>query len=183
VQGRPELRIAEEQIKLNRLERDAVRAEYLPSVEFVGDYGVSGITPTNTALPTRRAAVQLNVPIFNGGLTRGRLTVAASRQRQAELELDNVRGQIEQDVRLALITLRTDGAEVRAADESVNLAERELEMARDRFRAGVGDNLEVINAQTALAGARDSQVTALTQYNAARLNLAAATGRAEAFRW
>jgi outer membrane protein len=183
VQGRPELRIAEEQIKLNRLERDAVRAEYLPSLEFVGDYGVSGITPTNTALPTRRAAVQLNVPIFNGGLTRGREAVAASRQRQSELELGNVRGQVEQDVRLALITLRTAGAEVRAADESVNLAERELEMARDRFRAGVGDNLEVINAQTALAGARDSQVTALAQYNAARLNLAAATGRAEAFRW
>jgi outer membrane protein len=181
--ARPELRIAEEQIKVNRLEREAVRAEYLPSVAFVGDYGVSGITPTNTALPTRRAAVQLNVPIFNGGLTRGRLTVAASRQRQSELELGNVRGQVEQDVRLALATLRTAAAQVRAADESVNLAERELGMARDRFRAGVGDNLEVINAQTALAGARDSQVAALTQYNAARLNLAAATGRAEAFRW
>jgi outer membrane protein TolC len=182
-QDRPELRIAEEEIKVNKLEREAVRAEYLPSVEFVGDYGVSGITPTNTALPTRRAAVQLNVPIFNGGLTRGRDAVAASRQRQAELELGNVRGQVEQDVRLALATLSTAAAQVHASDEGVTLAERELEMARDRFRAGVGDNLEVTTAQTSLGNARDAQVTALAVYNAARLNLAAATGRAETFRW
>jgi outer membrane protein TolC len=180
---RREVRIAEEQIRTSELERKAVRAEYLPSLEFVGDYGVSGITPTNTDLPTRRAAIQLNVPIFNGGLTRGRLAVATSRERQAELELGNVRGQVEEDVRLALSTLRTAAAQVRAADEAVTLAERELEMSRDRFRAGVADNLEVVNAQTSLANARDAQITALALYNAARLNLAAATGRAESFRW
>lgn len=182
-QTRREVRIAEEQIRTSELERKAVRAEYLPSVEFVGDYGVSGITPANTDLPTRRAAIQLNVPIFNGGLTRGRLTVATSRERQAELELGNVRGQVEEDVRLALSSLRTAAAQVRAADESVSLAQRELELSRDRFRAGVADNLEVVNAQTSLANARDAQITALTLYNAARLNLAAALGRAESFRW
>jgi outer membrane protein TolC len=72
---------------------------------------------------------------------------------------------------------------VRAADEAQRLAERELEMSRDRFRAGVADNLEVINAQASLANARAGQVQALAVYNAARLNLAAALGRAEAFRW
>jgi outer membrane protein TolC len=182
-QTRREVRIAEEQVRTSALERKAVSAEYLPSLEFVGDYGVSGITPTNTDLPTRRAAIQLNVPIFNGGLTRGRLTVATSRERQSELELGSVRGQVEEDVRLALATLRTAAAQVRAADESVSLAQRELEMSRDRFRAGVADNLEVVNAQTSLANARDAQITALALYNAARLNLAAATGRAESFRW
>jgi outer membrane protein len=65
----------------------------------------------------------------------------------------------------------------------VRLAERELEMSRDRFRAGVADNLEVITAQVSLANARLAQVTALAQHNAARLNLAAALGRAETFRW
>jgi outer membrane protein TolC len=146
-QTRREVRVAEEQVNVSSLERKAVQAELLPSLEFVGDYGVSGITPTNTALPTRRAAIQLNVPIFDGGLTQGRLTVATSRQRQAELELGSVRGQVEEDVRLALSTVRTAAAQVRAADESVRLAERELEMARDRFRAGVADNLEVTTAQ------------------------------------
>jgi outer membrane protein TolC len=58
-----------------------------------------------------------------------------------------------------------------------------LQMARDRFGAGVGDNIEVVNAQTSLADARDSETNALAQYNAARINLAAALGRAEQFRW
>ena len=180
---RREIQVAEEENKVSELERKAARAEHLPSLEVVGDYGASGITPGSFDLPTRRVAIQLNVPIFNGGLTQGRLTAAASRQRQTELELSNIRGQVEEDVRLALTTLRTAAVQVRAADESVTLAQRELEMARDRFRAGVGDNLEVVTAQTSLANARDAQVTALAQHNAARLNLAAALGRAEAFRW
>ncbi|HKS08637.1 MAG TPA: TolC family protein [Pyrinomonadaceae bacterium] len=180
---RREIQVAEEQNRVSQLELQSARAEYLPSLEVVGDYGSSGITPNSFDLPTRRIALQLNVPVFNGGLTRGRVTVAASRQRQRELELANIRGQVEEDVRLALTTLRTAAVQVRAAEESVTLAQRELEMARDRFQAGVGDNLEVITAQTSLANARVAQVTALAQHNAARLNLAAALGRAEAFRW
>ncbi|HJP94675.1 MAG TPA: TolC family protein [Pyrinomonadaceae bacterium] len=180
---RREVQVAEEQNRVSQLERQAARAEYLPSLEFVGDYGASGITPDRFDLPTRRAAIQLNVPIFNGGLTRGRLTAATSRARQSELELANIRGQVEEDVRLALTTLRTAAIQVRAADETVTLAQRELEMARDRFRAGVADNLEVVTAQASLASARVTQVTALAQHNAARLNLAAALGRAETFHW
>ena len=180
---RAEVLISEAQVSMFNFERKAVADEYLPSLQFVGDYGVSGITPTDTALPTRRVAVQLNVPIFNGGLTRGKLTVATGREHEAELQLGNVRGQVEQDVRLALSTLRTTVERVRAADEAMRLAERELEMSRDRFRAGVADNLEVISAQASLANARAAQVQALAAYNAARLNLAAALGRAETFRW
>ena len=183
LQRRPEVRLAEAQLRAAGYERRAVRAELFPSLVFVGDYGVSGMTPTNTALPTRRVAVQLNVPVFDGGLKRGRIEVAASRQRQAELELGNIRGQVEEDVRLALSTLRTTTEQVKAAEQSVVLALRELEMARDRFRAGVGDNIEVVTAQAALSDARNAQVAALAQYNTARLNLAAALGRAQSFRW
>jgi outer membrane protein len=182
-QDRPEARIAAAQVTLTGYQRGAVRADLLPNVEFFGDYGVSGNTPAKTDLPTRRLAVQLNVPIFNGGLTQGRIAVAESQKRQSELELNSTRGQIEEDVRLAFAALRTTAEVVRAADKSLALAQRELEMARDRFRAGVADNLEVISAQTALADARAAQVTALAQYNATRLNLAAALGRAQAFRW
>jgi len=182
-QERPEVLIASAQVTVNDYQRKAARAELLPNLEFLGDYGVSGITPTNTDLPTRRVAVQLNVPIFNGGLTRGRISVATSQLRQAELELSTTRGQVDEDVRLAFSALSSTAEAVRAADQSVLLAQRELEMARDRFRAGVGDNIEVVTAQTSLANARDSQITALTQFNAARLNLAASLGRAQSFRW
>jgi len=181
--ARGEVRAAQAQVTVNKLETGAARAEQLPSLEFLGDYGVSGITPVTSALPTRRYAIQLNVPIFNGGLTRGRIQVASSREQQTKLQLASVRGQVEEDVRLAYAGLRTTAETVRAADLAVTLAERELEMARDRFRAGVGDNIELVTAQTTLANARLDQVTALAVYNGARLNLAAALGRAQTFRW
>jgi outer membrane protein len=180
---RAEVRVAQTEVTVNSYEARAARAEQLPSLEFLGDYGISGITPVDSALPTRRFAIQLNVPVFNGGLTRGRIQVATSRQKQAELELASVRGQVEVDVRLAYSALGTTAETVRAADLSVTLAERELAMARDRFSAGVGDNIELVTAQTTLANARLEQVTALAVYNGARLNLAAALGRAQDFRW
>lgn len=180
---RAEVRVAQAQVSESDYQKRAARAEQLPSLEFLGDYGVSGITPVTSALPTRRYAIQLNVPVFNGGLTRGRIQVASSRKTQAELQLASIRGQVEEDVRLAFSGLRTTAETVRAADLAVTLAERELQMAQDRFRAGVGDNIEVVNAQAALANSRLDQVTALAVYNGARLNLAAALGRAQTFRW
>ena len=180
---RLEVRLAEEQVKLNHYDRGAAEAEQLPSIDFVSDYGSSGVKPNVLDLPTRSVGIRISVPIFNGGLTRGRVAVASSRQRQAELQLNDLRAQVEQDVRLALQTLRTAAEQVRAAEQALRLAERELQMARDRFGAGLGDNIEVVNAQTSLAEARDSQVAALTAHNAARINLASAMGRVESFRW
>ena len=181
--NRSEINVAQAEVKVNDYQRRAASAEQLPSFEFLGDYGVSGITPVTSALPTRRYAVQLNVPIFNGGLTRGHIQVASARESQSELQLASIRGQVEEDVRLAYATLRTTADTVRAADQELTLAERELQMARDRFRAGVGDNIELVTAQAALANARLDQISALAVYNGARLNLAAALGRAQSFRW
>ncbi len=180
---RAEIRAAAAQLNVNQLEARAARAEQLPSLEFLGDYGISGVTPVTSALPTRRYAIQLDVPIFNGGLTRGRIQVATAREREAQLQLDTVRGQVAEDVRLAYAALRTTADTVRAADQAATLAERELQMAQDRYRAGVGDSIELVTAQTTLANARLDQVTALAAYNGARLNLAAALGRAQSFRW
>ena len=181
--NRAEVHVAQAEVAVNDYQKRAARAEQLPSLEFLGDYGVSGITPVTSALPTRRYAIQLNVPIFNGSLTRGRIQVARSRENQAELQLASIRGQVEEDVRLAYSGLRTTAETVRATDLAVTLAERELEMARDRFRAGVGDNIELVTAQATLANARLDQVSALALYNGARLNLAAALGRAQTFHW
>ncbi|MFL6213884.1 MAG: TolC family protein [Blastocatellia bacterium] len=180
---RIELRIARQQVELASRNRQAAEAEQLPSIDFLGDYGESGNTPRENALPTRSVGVRVNLPLFNGGLTRGRITVAASRQRQAELQFSDLRAQVEEDVRLAIETLTTATEQVTAAQLAVRLAERELQMSRDRFAAGVTNNIEVVNAQTALANARQNEVAALAQYNAARINLAAARGRIESFRW
>ena len=182
-QQRIDLRIAEQQVKQNELELKAAQAEQYPSLSVSGDYGVSGIKPDVVDLPTRSIALNLDVPIFNRGITRSRISIASSRRKQAELQLVDLRAQVEQDVRLAIQTEMTTIDQVKAAQQNLQLAERELQMARDRFAAGVADNIEVVNAQTSLEQARDSEVNALAQYNTARINLAFALGRIESFRW
>jgi outer membrane protein TolC len=182
-QDRVEIAIAEQEVKQLDYERKAAKAELYPSVEFFANYGTSGVQINELALPTRSVGVRLNVPIFNGGATYGRIKSAKSRETQGELRLNDTRLQVEQDVRNTLQTLSTAAKQVASAEQQVKLAERELEQSRDRFSAGVGDNIEVLNAQTALENARNAQVAALTAYNSARINLAAALGRAEEFRW
>jgi len=121
------------------------------------------------------------VPLFDGGRTRSEIQAASSRQRQAELQLRDLRAEVEKDVRLSLQNLSTREEQVTAAQQTAELAERELQLAQDRLANGVGDNIELVNAQTALEDARQVPVSSLAQFNLARLNLAASRGRAESF--
>jgi outer membrane protein TolC len=180
---RLEIQIAQEQVRQDDYRLRAARAEMFPSLDFLGDYGVSGVQPNEAALPTRGVAVRLNVPIFNGGETLGKIAEASSRSRQSRLRLQDWRTTVEQDARLALLTLATTAEQVQAAGRALALARRELDMARDRFAAGISSNIEVINSQTALASAGDAQIAALEQHTAARINLAAALGQLESFHW
>lgn len=180
---RVELAIAAQEVKQLDYERKAAKAELYPSLDVVANYGDSGVRMNDLALPTHSVGVRLNIPIFNGGATIGRIQSASSRERQGELRLDDARQQVEQDVRNTLQTQATAAVQVAAAEQQVKLAERELEQSRDRFTAGVGDNIEVLNAQTSLENARNARVTALAAHNAARINVAAALGRAQMFQW
>jgi outer membrane protein len=182
-QNRYELQIAAQMLKQRRLERKGAVAEQYPSLRFIADYGSSGVTPSQFNFPTRSVALQVNIPIFNGGYTRGRIEVARSQECQAELQLRDTEWQVEEDVRLALVALASAIEQVRAADATLNLAERELRMARDRFAAGVADNIEVVQAQTSLENGRNGRVAAIAVYNTAQVNLAAALGRAQSFRF
>lgn len=183
IAARPEVQIAEETVRQREQERKARVADQYPSLEAYADYGDSGVTLSSNDRPTRTYGVRLNVPIFDGGLTRGRIDQAEIQSRQAELQLGSTRGQVEEEVRLALVSLRTAAEQVRASDDQFRLATREFDLARMRFESGIADNTEVVSAQAALANARSLQVQALVQYNAARLNFAAAAGRAREFKF
>ncbi|MDJ0367916.1 TolC family protein [Hymenobacter sp. H14-R3] len=180
--ARLDARVAEQTIEQRILDRRSRGAARVPIVSAAADYGQSAVTPFNKDRATRTFGVTMSVPIFDGGYIGGRVKAALSEQRQAELQLGNTRGQVEQDVRQALVAWNLAVAQVQSADEQLGLADRELALATQRFRAGVADNLEVLQAQAGLANARALRVQALAQYGAARLNFAAATGTAQSFR-
>ncbi|MDR1727534.1 MAG: TolC family protein [Acidobacteriota bacterium] len=179
---RPEVALAERELKVAELGRKAASAGHLPTIGVFGDYGSSGLLPNDTSLPTRSVGVQMNLPVFDGGRTRAETRSAASRQREAEARLKDVRAEVEKDVRQALLNVGTFKEQAEAAKVAVALAERELELSRDRFANGVADNTEMVAAQAALENARQVYVSAVAGYNLARLNLAAALGHAERFR-
>jgi outer membrane protein TolC len=90
------------------------------------------------------------------------------------------RNQIALQVKTAIAQMAAARSEVDVANEAVGLANEEVTQARDRFQAGVANNIEVISAQDALARANDNQIVALYRYNQSRADLARATGQMEA---
>jgi outer membrane protein TolC len=179
---RAEVSVAEKELKIAETQRKAAGADLLPSVGVFGDYGSSGLKPNDVNYPTRSVGIRIDVPIFNGGRTRSEMQIASSRQRESDARLRDVRAAVEKDVRQALLNLKTREEQVRSAELAASLANRELVLAQDRFKNGVADNIEVVNAQTALENARLILVSSLAQFNIARLNLASALGHVEDFR-
>ncbi|MCS7314273.1 MAG: TolC family protein [Bryobacterales bacterium] len=181
--NRADLKAAREQLRAAEAEYGAALGGWMPSLSFFGDYGSSGLRPNELNLPTRSVGIRIDVPIFNGGRTRAETQLAAARRRQAQARYEDLRAAIEKEVREALDHLAVRTEQVRAAESAFRLAERELELAQDRFRNGLADNVEVVQAQTALENARKDWIASLALYNMARLNLAVATGHAEDFKF
>ena len=108
---------------------------------------------------------------------RAKADLAIRQLRQQEQELRN---RIALEVKTALAQLQSARTEVNVANLGVDLAKQEVEQARDRFQAGVANNIEVITAQDELARASDNQIAALYRYNQSRADLAHSVGQMEA---
>jgi outer membrane protein TolC len=160
------------------LARKAAEADRLPSANFDANYGVNG-----PSLPhshgTYTAGVSLDIPIFQGGRVRGEVLEADAQLEQRKAELADLRGRIAFEIRAAYLDLASAGDQVQVATSTVALAERQLTQARDRFAAGVTGNLEVVQAQEAVATSNENYISSLYTYNSAKATLARAMGNAE----
>jgi outer membrane protein TolC len=121
----------------------------------------------------------LNVPVFQGGKTHADVLQAEATLRQARQRLEDLRAQIDNDVRNALLDLNAAADQVEVARSSVDLAEQTLSQAQDRFTAGVADNLEVVQAQQSVASAHETYISSLYAHNLAKVELARSLGNAE----
>jgi outer membrane protein len=158
-----------------RLNQTATRLERVPSLSVFADYGSIG-SSINHAIPTRTYGFIVRVPVFNGGRLDARGAEGAAKVRQERLRTGDLRTEIELDIRLALESLRSSGEQVKTAREGLSLAENELAQAQRRYQAGVGNSIEVTDAQTRLERARDNEIQALFNYGLARIDLNTAMG-------
>jgi outer membrane protein TolC len=153
----------------------AARAEWLPTVALFADQGTMG-KDTDRMLGTYSYGVQLSLPIVDGFRRSARTDEERAREREAETRWKDSRLQAEIDVRAALIELDAARKRVTAAGVRLELGEQELAQARERFRAGVAGNGDVITASLSLNSARDLVVDAVSAYHVARVSLASAQG-------
>jgi outer membrane protein TolC len=174
-ESRAELKAQGQREENAKLGYSATKLERLPTLGAFANYGDLGSNITN-AVPTRTYGVTLKVPIFDGGRRDARRVESASVYRQEKIRTADLRDQIELDVRLALESLRSADAQVKAAEEGLMLAQNELAQAQRRYKAGVTNSIEVTDAQTRLDRARDNRISALYNYNVARIDLGTATG-------
>ncbi len=175
---RSDYKAAQSRLAAAQFEYSGARAGYYPSLSFGANYGEIGAVPSSV-LPTFGVVGTLNIPVFEGGKVHADVLKAEATLRQAEAYLADVRGLIDQDVRNALLDLKSSSDQVEVAQSSVNLAEQALTQSQDRFSAGVTDNLEVVQAQEAVAAAHESLISSLYLHNLAKVSYARAIGRAE----
>jgi outer membrane protein TolC len=153
----------------------AARGERYPVVAVNGDYGDIGRTLGQSHGDfTFQAGI--NVPIFTGGRIKGDVTQAEAELQQRKAEAENIRGQVDYDVRAAFLNLNAAKEQVAVAKQNVGLANESLARSKDRFTSGVTDSVEVVQAEQALASANDQYITSLYDHNLAKLSLARALG-------
>jgi len=173
--SRPDIRVADEQVRLAALQASVIRAERLPTVGVFGEDGLIGKGPDHL-LGTYQMGVQVSLPVFDGSRREARGQEQAAVVRDAEIHRRDLKQQVTVDVREAVLELASAREQVDAARERLRLAEQELAQARDRFRAGVAGDADVITASISLNGARNLLIDAMTAYQSGRVALARAEG-------
>jgi outer membrane protein TolC len=170
-QSRQDYQGLQAQVRGAELRRKAAKWARLPTLDFTGNYGVTGITG-GLYHGTFLAQGSLNVPIFEEAKFRGDNGVAAANLTNVVQQLAALKEQINQQLRDSILDVQSATELVRVARSNVDLARKELEQTTDRFQAGVDDNLPVVQAQATLANAETNLVNTTSQHNQAKLGLA-----------
>src|SRR5262249_19768886 len=155
----------------------AVRAEARPTVAVSADYGANP-APGAPGPQTYFVGAALRGPIWEGGRTDGRIEQADAAVRQRRAEAEEPRAEIQATVRKAHLDLQAAVSQVEAADAQLRVNADNLTLTRQRFDAGVSDNLTVVQSQELVAGAELDRINSVLAHNLAKLELARAVGRA-----
>lgn len=175
---RPDYLAAQDRLRAAEAAREAALAEHWPSVSVSADYGAIGLTAAS-ALSTFAITGIVNVPVFDGGKTRAHVVQATADRNNRRAELDDMRAEIDYDVRAAFLDLQSTSEQLQAATRARELSALQLTQSRDRFAAGVANNIEVIQAQEAVALANEQYIDALFGYNLSKAVLGRALGTVE----
>jgi len=182
VRTHPKLLAAKAQLKAAQAHIDATRAEGKPTLSLfaTGDYSDTPITQEtslDTTINSRSIGVRINIPLYDGFSTKYKVRGAQAQAESKEAELANVEQQVMLDVWKSNQALRTEAENLKSTDILLRSARQSFDVAKGRYKAGVGNILELLKAQSDLASAQQQRILSLTNWQTARLRLAASLGR------
>jgi outer membrane protein TolC len=177
MQQRADLKAADAQMRAAERARGAARAERYPSLSVNADYGGIGINPAQLGT-TYTATASLKIPIWQGGKAEGDIQQADATLGQRRAEYEDLKGQIESDVRSSYLDLQAATSQVEVAEKNVEVNKEALELTRQKVEVGVVDNVTYVQAQEAVTDAEFDYINGIFAYNIAKLSLARAMGRA-----
>lgn len=175
---RKDLLALQAELEVTDRARKAVKYERMPSLAFNGYYGVLGET-TGSYHGVFTAQGVLKIPIFEEARFRGEGEVVAAQRTGLMRQIDSLRVTIEAQIRASMLDVESSAELVKVARSNVDLAAQALSDTRDRFAAGVDDDLPVVQAQAALEDAQSRLIAAEFQFNQSKLTLARNIGVVE----
>jgi len=178
LEQRPDYQSYQARVRAAEATLKAAQGERYPVASVTADYGDIGTTLANSH-GTFSFMASAKINLFDGGRIAGDIIQAKAALKQRQDELADLGGQIDYQVRTAFLDIRTAADQVAVARDNLDLANQTLAQARDRFAAGVTDNIEVVQAQESVATANDTLIAALYAHNIAKVALARALGGAE----
>ena len=176
--SRPDYQAALERVRAAEATRRGVVGSALPSVRVNADYGEIGLSPSDSQV-TYAVAGLVTIPIFQGGRVRGKLLEADADLRQRRAEAEDLKAAIYYEVRTAFLDLEATALQLQTGTRARELAAQQLTQARDRFAAGVASNIEVVQAQEAVAVANAQFISAQYGYDLAKGGLLKGMGTSE----
>ena len=178
MQNRFDLKSAQQSVAAAELDVRTARDQHLPSVSVGAGYGAGGLNPGNYN-QVYAVSADVSVPLFTGGRIRADEREAEARLAQRQAEYRDLEGRIAYDVRVARLDAQASETAVKVAEGNKALAQRALEQSEDRYRNGVTNYLEVVEAHEAVVTAEENYISSLFSFNVAKISLARALGSAE----
>ena len=179
-QLRPELQSQQQVLKQAELTKLAAAWQRLPTVELFADWGYdSGKAFDNEEGEAWLVGLRATLPLWEGGRIAAEKREAAAALRQNEYEMRDLRNRIEREFKFSIIEMDARYAQIEIASDEVRLGRDEVEQALERYREGLADNRELIDAQNRLAGAERSHLRAIYLYGLSRLAFARSIGAVE----
>lgn len=174
---RSDYKAALAQVHAAEKSKAAAKSERLPSFTINASGGGVGADPS-TVLSVYSMSGTLNVPIYLGGRISADIEQADAQLQQLRSNAENLRGNIDNEVRSAFLDLKSYEAQLQIAKSQIVLAQTQLQQSRDRFSAGVTNNIEVIQSQQSVITSDNNYISSLYSYNQAKAALARALGLA-----